>query len=270
MIHTDFHLHTCFSADSTAPVSAMIKKAIEIGFSTICFTDHLDYDYPVFEDGIDFSYIDIPTYLLTMSQMKELYADKIEILCGIELGLMDYLAPRYQEFLEKYTFDFIIGSSHLVDGMDPYYPMYFEKYTEKEGIEKYFDSILQNINAFTDFDVYGHLDYIVRYAPNGKAAFQYELYKDQIDAVLKRLIELGKGIELNTAGLKYGLGYAHPHMSILKRYRELGGEIITVGSDAHKPEHMAFDFMKVPSILKEAGFEYYTIFKQRTPIFIRL
>ena len=80
-------------------------------------------------------------------------------------------------------------------------------------------------------------------------------------------IEHGKGIELNTAGLKYGLPYAHPHRDVLKRYRELGGEILTIGSDAHKPEHVAYDFQKVPELLESCGFRYYTEFIGRKPVF---
>ena len=89
-----------------------------------------------------------------------------------------------------------------------------------------------------------------------------------IDEILRKLVSLGKGIELNTGGFKYGLGHPHPTEEIIRRYRELGGEIITVGADAHKPEHVAFDFAKVPSILKEAGFTHYTVFKNRKPEFI--
>ena len=83
-------------------------------------------------------------------------------------------------------------------------------------------------------------------------------------------IQKGKGIELNTAGFKYGLGHPNPTESILKRYRELGGEIITIGADAHAPEHVAYDFDKVPAILKAAGFRYYTVFELRKPKFIPL
>ena len=97
-----------------------------------------------------------------------------------------------------------------------------------------------------------------------------EQNKEWIDEILKTLILKNIGLECNTAGFKYGLGFPNPHMDILKRYRELGGEIITVGSDGHKPEHLAYDFHKVPDILKEAGFSYYTIFKERKPEFIKL
>ena len=91
-----------------------------------------------------------------------------------------------------------------------------------------------------------------------------------MDEILKTLVSMGKGIELNTAGLKYGLGWAHPHPEVLKRYRELGGEIITVGADAHAPEHVGFAFEKVPQILKDAGFIYYTVFRKRKPEFIKI
>lgn len=128
--------------------------------------------------------------------------------------------------------------------------------------------ILENIAAFDGFDVYGHIDYVVRYGPNKNANYSYQKYADIIDEILKALIIKGKGIEINTGGFKYGLGHPNPAEDIIKRYHELGGEIITIGADAHQPEHVAFDFEKVPSILKEAGFTHYTVFKNRKPEFI--
>lgn len=190
------------------------------------------------------------------------------MLFGVELGLMDYLAPRLREYVGAWDFDFVIGSSHLVGGVDPYYPEYFEKYGDHNGILRYFESILANIRTFDGFDVYGHLDYIVRYC-RAKAYCPAE-YSDITDEILKTLISMGKGIELNTAGLKYGLGWAHPHPEVLKRYRELGGEMITVGSDGHKAEHYAWEFDKAEDILRDAGFKYYAVFRGRKPEFVRI
>lgn len=153
-------------------------------------------------------------------------------------------------------------------GVDPYYPAYWENHSEEEGYREYFESILENIAAFDGFDVYGHIDYVVRYGPNKNANYSYQKYADIIDEILKALIIKGKGIEINTGGFKYGLGHPNPAEDIIKRYHELGGEIITIGADAHQPEHVAFDFEKVPSILKEAGFTHYTVFKNRKPEFI--
>ena len=136
--------------------------------------------------------------------------------------------------------------------------------------DKNFESILDNLHSGADFDVYGHIDYVVRYGPDKNKYYSYERYADIIDAILKEIISQGKGIELNTAGFKYGLGHPNPTEDVLKRYHELGGEIITVGADAHKPEHVAYDFDKVSNILKDAGFMYYTVFENRVPAFIKL
>lgn len=263
MIRADFHVHTAFSTDSDEPMSNAVEAAVAAGLEAICFTEHMDMDFP----GGEFM-VDIGEYRAELLRLKELYSGRIEILYGIELGLMAYLAPRLKEFTAANDFDFIIGSSHLVEGMDPYEPEYFGKYDDRNGILCYFESIIDNISAFNDFDVYGHIDYVVRYC-NAKTYLPCD-YREIVDEILSRLIKMGKGIELNTAGLKYGLGWAHPHPEVLKRYRELGGEIITVGSDGHKCEHIAYDFAKAADILKDAGFEYYTVFHARKPEFISI
>jgi histidinol-phosphatase (PHP family) len=189
---------------------------------------------------------------------------------GFEQGLQKQLASRINHYADQYEFDFIIGSSHLVNGTDPYYESYWDGISIKEGIEKYYNSILENIRTCDKFDVYGHIDYIIRYIPDKSFTYQYTEYAEVIDEILSLLIRKGKGIELNTSGLKYGLNQVHPCTDAIKRYRELGGEIITIGSDAHCPEHLAYDFDKIPAILESCGFHYYTIFKKRKPEFIPL
>ena len=116
----------------------------------------------------------------------------------------------------------------------------------------------------------GHLDYVVRYGKSREKEYSYTDYADIIDEILKLLIEKEKGLEVNSAGLKYGLPFAHPHPDVLNHYRELGGEIITIGADAHKPEHIAYDFAKAEEILKSCGFKYYTEFFEQKPVFKQL
>ena len=169
-----------------------------------------------------------------------------------------------------YPFDFVIGSSHVVHGKDPYYFSFFDGKTEQEAYTEYFVSILENLDAFTDFDVYGHIDYVVRYGPNRNADYTYAKYADVLDEILKKLISLGRGIEINTGGFKYGLGHPNPSEEILSHYHELGGEILTIGADAHQPEHVAYDFKKVRDLLKACGFSYYTVFRNRKPEFYKL
>lgn len=263
MITADLHTHTSFSTDSDEPMENALSAMVEKGLKTVCFTEHMDMDYP----GGDFL-LDTAAYRARLMELREQFCGKIEVLFGVELGLMDYLAPRLNEYVGAWDFDFVIGSSHLVEGYDPYEPEYFQKYDDHNGILRYFESILANIRAFDGFDVYGHLDYIVRYCR--AKAYSPSEYFDILDEILKTLIGMGKGIELNTAGLKYGLGWAHPHPEVLGRYRELGGELITVGSDGHRAEHYAWEFEKAEEILKALGFRYYAIFHGRKPEMIKL
>lgn len=263
----DQHMHCNFSGDSDALPEDMIKAGIAHGLSGICFTDHLDYDYP---EEPNIFLLDFDNYFKVLSDLKEKYADKISVNIGIELGLQTQAAGQNLAVAEKYPFDFIIGSSHVVNHMDPYYPEFFAGRDEDAAYMEYFESVLENINSDVDFDVYGHIDYVVRFGPNKNAFYTYEKFKDIIDEILTQLISKGKGIEVNTGGFKYGLGHPNPTEDIIKRYRELGGEIITMGADAHVPEYVAYEFNKTAQIIKNCGFKYYTVFKNRKAEFIPL
>jgi histidinol-phosphatase (PHP family) len=233
----------------------------------ICFTDHLDIDYP---NDPELFLLDIPNYMASVQALKQQYAQRLDIRFGIELGLQPHLAELHTDIISQYPFDFVIASSHVVHGFDPYYPAFYEGRTQQECYQEYFASILENITVFDNYDVYGHLDYVVRYGPERNAHYSYQEYQDIIDEILALLIKKGKGIEINTAGFKYGLGHPNPTEDIIKRYRQLGGEIITIGADAHEPQHVAYDFAKVPAILRSAGFQYFTVFENRKPKFIKI
>ena len=263
----DTHMHSAFSGDSDAAPESMVQAAMHYPVDGVCFTDHMDYDYP---EEPDLFLLDTDSYFSSMKELQEKYRDRFPIRIGIEIGLQPHLAGRLNTLLNRYPFDFVIGSSHVVHGLDPYYARFYDGKTEREAYLEYFESILENLDAFNNFDVYGHIDYVVRYGPNKNADYSYQKYSDILDCILKRLIDMGKGIEVNTAGFKYGLGHPNPTEDILSRYHELGGEILTVGADAHKPEHIAYDFDRIPSILKAAGFKYYTVFKNRQPEFVRI
>lgn len=267
----DYHLHSSFSGDSDTPMEQMIEQGIALGLQQICFTDHMDYEYPkqYMEEGLIFEF-DVDAYFQKIEKMKSRYQGQIEILAGIELGIKPELAPRLNQLVESYPFDFVIASSHLLDNYDPYFPDYWKTIHNDAdyAIRRYFQSIKENVEAFSNFDVYGHLDYIVRYVPDSNYSYEPERYQEEIDAMLLAIIQAGKGIEINTAGLKYGLPFAHPKQEILARFLELGGKYFTVGSDAHKPEHMAFDFEKEAALLENIDTSKYAIFKQRNPVFV--
>ena len=270
MIKTDCHMHSNHSGDSDTPMEDLINRAIELNFDTICITEHQDSDFPYTHDDEGMFTLDIPSYYNEYIELKEKYSDRLEVLFGIELGLQPICAQSNLEIVKNHPFDFVIGSSHLCNGMDPYFPEFFQGKSEEEAYEEYFKSIIDNINVYKGFDSYGHLDYVVRYGPNKNTQYNYQKYSGILDEVLTTIIEAGKGIEINTSGLKYGLGQTHPCTDIIKRYKNLGGEVITVGSDAHATKHVGYQFDIARDILLEAGFEYYTVFKQRKPHYIKL
>ena len=223
---------------------------------------------------------DVDAYFVEMQKLQEEYAGKLNIRIGIELGLRTYLKDYYEELTKKYPFDFVIGSVHNVpykkdvEGnilyTDPAAGKLFTDRTDKEAYRLMMETTLENVRTSDCFQTLGHLDYVVRYGKSREKEYSYTDYADIIDEILKLLIEKEKGLEVNSAGLKYGLPFAHPHPDVLKRYRELGGEIITIGADAHKPEHIAYDFAKAEEILKSCGFKYYTEFFEQKPVFKQL
>ena len=266
---SDYHLHCRFSSDSEAAPEDMIKQAVSLGLKHICFTDHNDFDYPP-ENGEILFQLNFDSYFEEISMLREKYNNIIDINIGVEQGLQPHLSERTDKYDSLQQLDFIIGSTHIVDGADPYYPSFWQERSPKECIVQYFENIYKCVCCCNNFDVYGHLDYIIRYAPEKDTNYNPSAYSDIIDEILKKLIDNGKGIEINTAGLKYGLKEANPCLSIIRRYRELGGEIITTGSDAHRPADMAYSFEVLSSLLEKGGFSYYTIFRNRKPYFIKL
>lgn len=263
---SDFHLHTDFSGDSQTPAIRQIEEAIRLGMKEICITDHHDFD--VDSGDIDFN-LDIPSYLSYMENMREQYRETIKINIGIELGLQLHIKDYLKQLTDRVPFDFIIGSNHFIDGVDPYYPAFYEGRTEDQAYSRYFDVVLKRFQNLDCYDVAGHIDYVVRYGPNKNKYFSYKKFAEPLDEILKTLVAGGKGLECNTGGYKYGLGHPNPTEDILKRFRELGGEILTIGSDAHNPNEVGYAFEKTREVLAGCGFSYYTVFHNRKPEFVK-
>lgn len=259
----DCHLHTEFSTDSETPMRAQAERALELGIPAICVTDHMDMDYPQGE-----FWLDTDRYMEAVRRLQEEYRGRLEISFGVELGLMEHLRARQEEYLKKYPFDFVIGSVHLIHGEDPYNGELFRKYGDEEVFREYFRLSHRLLADAPSVQSWGHLDYVVRYGQNPEV-YSYRKYADEIDAVLKLLLEKGIALEVNTAGFRT-LGRTNPEPDVLRRYRELGGELITVGSDGHQPEYLGYRFRETEELLRSCGFSYYAVFRQRKPEFIKI
>lgn len=271
-ITADYHVHSYFSGDSDTPMEQMIQSAIARGLKHICFTEHQDFDFPyeMTKDKPGMWDLNADSYLYELLSMRDKYESQIKIHFGVELGMQPQCVRKNLIFAREHEYDFIIASSHICNGIDPYYPAFYEGRSEEEAYREYFESILTNVKLYNNFDVYGHLDYVVRYGPNKDKNYSYEAYKDVIDPILSYLIENEKGIEINTAGLVKGLNNPNPSKDIIKRYRELGGEIITIGSDSHMPDTLGAHFDKAAEILTDCGFKYYCVFEKRIAEFLKL
>ncbi len=263
MILSDTHVHTQFSSDSQEPMENMVKRGIELGLKEIYFTDHMDLDFPK-QYKYDFLF-DIHAQQAGISRLDKKYSE-ITLYRGIELGLQPHLAKQADQLLSENSFDYVIGSVHVVDGLDPYYPEYWEgKNSEEAGILHYFETALSCLETMHNFDSFGHLDYIIRYAPSGPKNYSYKRYCDVIDAILISLIQNGKSLEMNTSGYKKN-GFSNPHLDIIKRYLELGGENITIGSDGHDTLHLSLDFETAFYECRKIGLSSYTTYQNRKPI----
>lgn len=255
---SDYHLHTCFSGDCETPPQEMIEQAIKLGMDNICFTDHRDVDHPeqIFT-------LDTPAYMKKMNELQEQYSKQIDIRIGVELGLQEHLVENGSAYVAKYPFDFVLGSIHIVNGEDPYNPEYFEGKTDEQAFREYFEQVYLNVKLFSDFQVLGHLDYVIRYAKQSLDGYSYAVYAEEIDKILRTIIDKGIGLEVNTGGYRCGLGCSNPRLDVFKRYKKLGGEIITFGSDAHMPRYIGDEFERAREIIKSVGFKYYAQYRQR-------
>ena len=266
MIFGDTHIHSTYSADCETPMEEDVKAAIDAGLPYICFTDHIDYDYPYPDEVFEY---DMAAYLKNIAALREVYGDRIAIYAGAELGMQKHLGPRYEALIRRWPLDFCIGSQHLVDNCDPYYPETFRDRRDSEIYRAFFEETLNDIRSFHSFDALGHLDYIVRYGKE-RRFYHYSEYADVLDEILKLLVKYNIALEVNTAGLKKHLGFANPQPEVHRRYRELGGTLITVGSDAHRTGFIGYGFEETAKLLKSIGFSHVVYYKAHRPNFVKL
>ncbi|GFZ32382.1 phosphatase [Clostridium zeae] len=255
----DYHMHTSFSDDSTYPMEEEIKQAISLGLDEICFTDHVDYGV---KTDLNCDYIE---YIKEFKRCKERYSNEITLKLGIEFGMQVHTIDQCQKDFDKYDFDFVILSCHQVNDKEFWTQDFQKGKTQKEYNEKYYEEILKVIRKYEDYSILGHLDMIKRYDEIGE--YPFEKVKNIVIEILKHVIANDKGIEVNTSSFRYGLCDLTPSREILKLYRELGGNIITIGSDSHKEEHVGYNIQLVREELKSLGYKQFCTFEKMKPIF---
>lgn len=274
----DYHLHTIYSDDSIYEMEDVIKDGIRKGINELCFTDHVDYGIkrdvgdprgPVYLNGQPISNVDYPRYYEEYLTLKEKYKDQITLKLGLEFGIQVHTIPDYEALFKSYPFDFIILSIHQVDDLEFWTGDFQKGKTEKEYYERYYKELYDVVKNYKNYSVLGHMDLIKRYDDHdGYDSFNN--HKKVITDILKTVIKDGKGIEINTSSVRYEIGDLTPSRDILKLYLELGGTIITIGSDSHKEEHLGAYIEETKKELKELGFKQYYTYNKMIPEFHNL
>lgn len=273
----DYHVHTNYSDDSEYAMEEVVKDAISMGAKEICFTDHVDYgvktdwdsgEEVIYRAGAAMLNVDYPRYYEEIKSLKSKYKDKINLKMGMEFGVQMHTIPQFEKLFSRYPFDFIILSIHQVEDQEIWCKDFQKGRNWQEYNERYYQEMLSSVQNYKNYSVLGHLDFITRYDDNG--IYPFEKVKPMIESILKTVIAEGKGIEVNTSCHRYGLKDLTPSGEILRLYKELGGRIITIGSDSHKKEHLCNYIEETMQELRELGFTEYCTYEKMQPIFHKL
>lgn len=263
----DYHVHSLFSTDASMSMEEACESAIDKGITELAFCDHLDYDDP----DVDNCYlIDFDVHDKKIVEIKDKYAGRLKVINGIEVGLQGHVLEMTKNTVEQHHFDFVIASLHLVDHKSLHYGDFYRNKTSGEAFSRYFAEYTKLLKGYKNYSVAGHLDLVRRYKSYYDEIPPFSSIVDALDILLHTIIGDGKGLEVNTSGYRYDISSALPGYDILCRYRELGGEIITIGSDAHSAKDIGDHFNDAIELIKAAGFRYISTFENMQPSFQKI
>jgi histidinol-phosphatase (PHP family) len=255
----DCHFHSAHSYDSEVPLIAYCQRAWQLGFSHLCPTEHVDFDPQDFGYG----YFDAGTYAQAVATCRQQFAGQLNVFKGVEIDYQRCFDAEVRIFLEQHSFDFIIGSVHYADGLYVGTAL-TEAYEADTAYRRYFNAV-REAAASGLFDVIGHLDLLKRHGVRRWGHFDPRCYTHEIEAVLQAAVETGTGLEINTSGLRQAPGETYPGLETLRRYRELGGEVLTLGSDAHHLDDLGSNIRDGLALARAAGFKAMAVFVEGQP-----
>lgn len=251
----DFHTHTAASFDCDAPLSAMVEAALARGLTGLAVTDHADMPWFA-QERMDKT---VEESWEVATEAAQQYAGRLRIARGLELGepLCDPVLAR--ELLAAHPYDFVLGSVHAVRGEEDYYFWDFAERDVAFELTRYFDEVLETV-AFGGFHALAHLTYPLRYMPTERRPRDLAPWQTTLDAIFRALVRKGIALEVNTAGLRNGFGSTQPDETLLRQYYACGGRLVTVGSDAHRPEDVGAGLVETAALLRRVGFDAVTVF----------
>lgn len=274
MIYVDYHVHSDYSDDSWYLMEDVVKDAIKLGLEEICFTDHVDYGVKpdwepneIFQTGKnkEVKNVHYNLYFAELDKLAKKYEKEINIKKGLEFGMQVHTIHQFEKLYRSQDYDFILLSVHQIENKEFWTGEFQKGRTHKESYDRYYDEMYQLVTTYENYSVLAHMDLVRRYLDKEIDMFEYN--KDKIKEILKVVIANNKGIEVNTSSSRYEINGLTPSIKILKLYHELGGKIITIGSDSHKPEHLGYNIKEAKKILKNIGYTHFCTFDKMEPIF---
>ena len=270
----DNHNHSQFSFDGgRTSVGKTVNSAIGKGLAGVCFTDHCDFFVPPMKAKYE-EYVpevfDVEARNAEIDKVNAKCPQDFHVFKGIEIGVQKSERDKIAAHLEKYSFDEIIASVHYLDDTDPFWGGYYEGKTWRYAYGHYLETLYDEMIWLGDrFDIMGHYDYVTRYAPYPECSILYKDFPDILDSMLRYLAENGKALEINTKTYQDFKGRTPVlDKNILMRYRELGGEIISLGSDSHDADRVGFNFERTAALVSRCGFRYLAHFDKRKPVML--
>ncbi len=261
----DLHLHSKFSWDAKLSIDEIIMEARKHNIKYIGITEHIDFWDDHKQNYLKFDY---NGYTETIKKAKE--DNIVNISKGVEVGEIHIYTDRFKRFMDGKDFDFILGSIHTVGDYSPVFDEYFEQYKDtKDAYKAYFEEEYKLIK-YGGFDVAAHITFMHRTGGKFFKDFNYNSFKNEIDDILKLMISKKIGLEINTSGKRYFANGPVPDFDIVRAYLELGGDIITIGSDAHSMKDIFYGIRETFEILDEMGVQEITFFKDRKPQKLKL
>ncbi|GHV01140.1 phosphoesterase [Clostridia bacterium] len=262
---TDFHTHSLFSGDADDTLENMVRAAIRAGCRYLCPTEHCNLDFA--RNRIDIEPSDLDGYAAEFARLRTKYAGQIRLTYGIELGYDMHCKSDYADIVKKYRFEYVINSTHLIDGEDCYHG-YFDRYDVKTAFTNYLKAVRDSLDAPYRFDTVGHFGYVARNCPYENVDM-YTAAPDLADDILKTMISRGVCLEANSS-VRRAPQPCLPAANVLKRYRELGGESIVFGSDAHRTGDLFRSRSAVIEHLRNVGFKYHTVWDEGKKIQLKI
>ena len=261
----DLHVHSTCSCDGASSIAEYARQAAALGAVEVGFCEHLDLD----RRDRDYNHLN-PVWYAQELAAAQAVSNGVCLRRGVEVTYQARLEGELRTWLAGHAWDYVVASVHLMDYPDGWafvsepaaLGAYFATHSQRQAYLPYFEEVCRAARSGLG-DVLGHMDVVKRYGVRQYGPFDPAAFGEEIRAVLRAAIDGGVGLEINTSGLRQSPGEPYPALTVLRWYRELGGEVLTIGSDAHQALDLGAGIAEALAMVRQAGFRAIATFEER-------